>query len=168
MNTAVILSGSNLGDRLENLAKALSLININNISLVRSSHIYETEPWGNTDQPLYLNQVFEIMTTMSAPALMKTLLDIEKEMGRVRRKKWSARIIDLDILYYNHEIINMEGLTIPHPHLHERRFVMEPLAELLPELIHPILRKSNYEILMSLQDDNHVRPFLHSAQGKSH
>jgi len=167
MNSAVILLGSNLGDRMENLSKALSLIDINAGLPEKSSRVYETEPWGISEQPAYLNQVIEIRTLFSAGTLMNKLLSIENEMGRVRTEKWAPRIIDLDILFFNNEIINEEKLRVPHPHLHERRFVLEPLAEILPDMIHPLLKIRNIDLLHSLKDDLLVRPLKNESKRRT-
>jgi 2-amino-4-hydroxy-6-hydroxymethyldihydropteridine diphosphokinase len=158
MNSAVILLGGNLGDRHSNIAKALSLIEVNAGSVIKKSRVYETEPWGFSDQPEYLNQVVEIKTNFSAEKLLNILLQTENQMGRKRNEKWSPRIIDLDILYFNDEIISTEVITVPHQHMHERRFVLEPLTEILPEMIHPVLKKRNRELLQTLKDDLLVRP----------
>ena len=157
MNRAVILSGSNEGGLLKNLENAIALIS-KHIGIVnKSSLVYETEPWGKADQPVFFNQVIEVLTKLSAQSLMTTLLGIEKEMGRERTVKWASRIIDLDILYYNDDIIREDKLIVPHPHLHERRFALAPLAEIFPEMVHPVLKQMNKDILAGLTDNMMVK-----------
>jgi 2-amino-4-hydroxy-6-hydroxymethyldihydropteridine diphosphokinase len=162
MNSAVILLGSNLGNRYKNLSDALTLIKQKIGELKLSSKVYETAPWGNTEQPSFLNQVVEISTAFNALTLMKNLLAIEQEQGRIRREKWSPRIIDLDVLYFNEEIIQSNELTVPHPCMHERRFVLVPLNEILPNKLHPILKKMNSQLLKELKDQQDVRPVEYS------
>jgi 2-amino-4-hydroxy-6-hydroxymethyldihydropteridine diphosphokinase len=167
MNTAVILLGSNTGALSQNLKHALKLIAQNIGSIGKISHIYQTEPWGRTDQPYFYNQVVEVFTSLDAYRLLDKLLETEAEMGRMRTEKWAPRMIDLDILYFNDVVINARGLTIPHPHLHERRFTLEPLTEIFPEMIHPLFMKKNKELLASLTDNLTVQklkieaPFIH-------
>jgi len=108
--------------------------------VIALSSLFKTEPQGVTGQDWYANCVVKIRTKLTPPELLQSLMNIELDMGRRRKKKWEARIIDLDILLFNQEIISSESLSIPHPLLHERRFVLEPLAELAPDLIHPILK----------------------------
>ena len=157
MNRAVILSGSNEGGLLKNLENAIDLISRQIGVVSKTSSVYETEPWGNTNQPVFNNQVIEVLTPLSAQSLMKTLLHIEKEMGRERKVKWAPRIIDLDILYYNNDIIQEEKLVIPHPHLHERRFTLVPLTELFPDMMHPVLKLRNKDLLAELKDNMMVK-----------
>ena len=158
MNTAVILLGSNTGELLQNLEKAISLITKKAGVIIKKSLTYETEPWGLADQPFYYNQVISINTNFEAAVLMKILLEIEIDLGRKRTKKWAPRIIDLDILYFNSAIVNEPGLIIPHPQLHNRKFTLVPLCEILPEMFHPILKHSNIQLLASVNDDLEVKP----------
>jgi 2-amino-4-hydroxy-6-hydroxymethyldihydropteridine diphosphokinase len=131
--------GSNLGDRAENLRVALERIG-DSESISAVSSVYETEPWGVPDeQPAYLNQVCELQSSTPASDLMNLLLGIEADLGRKRTFENEARPLDLDILFYGDRVIDIPGLQIPHPRLHERAFVLAPLAEIAPELIHPIL-----------------------------
>ncbi len=153
MNNGIyLLLGTNLGDRLQNLAEARLHINSYAGKITRESQVYETLPWGVTEQPNYLNQVVEIETVLAPDNLLGVLLQIEKKMGRVRKDKWEARIMDIDILFYSDKVIQTEGLTIPHPRLQERNFTLIPLAELNPALIHPVLNKSIYELLECCPD----------------
>ena len=156
MSTAHLLIGGNLGDRKENLLTAISLINEQCGSLTRSSSVYETEAWGKTDQPSFLNQALEISTTLNARQLMRKILKIEKEMGRIRKEKLGPRIIDIDILLYENEIHDLRFLKIPHPEMQNRRFVLVPLAEIDPTLQHPVLKKTIAELLEECPDNLEV------------
>ena len=157
MRTAYLLIGGNLGNRKENLAKAVSLINEQCGSLTRSSSIYKTEAWGNTDQPSFLNQALEISTSLNARQLMRKVLKIEEEMGRVRKEKLGPRIIDIDILLFENEIHDLRFLKIPHPEMQNRRFVLVPLAEIDSTLQHPVLKKSIAELLEECPDNLEVK-----------
>ena len=157
MRTAFLLIGGNLGNRKENLSKAVYLINEQCGSLIRSSSIYETEAWGNTDQPSFLNQALEISTSLSAQQLMRKVLRIEEEMGRVRKEKLGPRIIDIDILLFENEIHDLRFLKIPHPEMQNRRFVLVPLAEINSNLQHPVLKKSIAELLEECPDNLEVK-----------
>jgi 2-amino-4-hydroxy-6-hydroxymethyldihydropteridine diphosphokinase len=158
MNTGYILTGANLGDRLANLQRAKEYLAIETGNIVASSSIYETEAWGNNDQPDFYNQVHIIDTKLSAEQMMERILKIEKQMGRVRGAKNASRIIDIDILFFNDDIINKKDLVIPHPEIINRRFVLTPLNELSPELVHPALNKTIKELLSTCKDTLNVRP----------
>lgn len=150
--TVYILLGSNLGDRLANLVAAQWHIEKNIAPISKASRVYETKPWGKTDQPDFLNQVIVIETDTTPAKLLKMLLAIENEIGRKRSIKWGERIIDLDILFFGDLTINTERLTIPHPAIPARRFTLVPLQELAPELIHPLLHKSISALLEACND----------------
>jgi len=126
-------------------------------SLIRSSSIYETEAWGKTDQPSFLNQALEISTSLNARQLMRKILKIEKEMGRIRKEKLGPRIIDIDILLYENEIHDLRFLKIPHPEMQNRRFVLVPLAEIDPTLQHPVFKKTIAELLEECPDNLEVK-----------
>jgi len=160
MSTAHLLIGGNLGDRKENLLTAISLINEQCGPLTRSSSVYETEAWGKTDQPSFLNLALEISTPLNARQLMRKILKIEKEMGRVRKEKLGPRIIDIDILLYENEIHDLRFLKIPHPEMHNRRFVLVPLAEIDPTLQHPVLKKTIAELLEECPDNLEVKKLM--------
>ena len=157
MRTAYLLIGGNLGNRKENLSKAVSLINEQCGSLTRSSSIYETEAWGITDQPSFLNQALEISTSLTARQLMRKVLKIEEEMGRVRKEKLGPRIIDIDILLFENEIHDLRFLKIPHPEMQNRRFVLVPLAEINHSLQHPVFKKTIVELLEECPDNLEVK-----------
>lgn len=147
-----LLLGSNLGDRKSNLEKASGLIE-KRIGIIRQrSSLFETKAWGKTDQPDFINQVLIVETKLSPHILLKSALAIEKEMGRIRTEKWGARLIDIDLLYYGKQILHTDSLTLPHPGIAQRRFVLEPLTELLPDFIHPLLNKSHRQLLIECTD----------------
>jgi 2-amino-4-hydroxy-6-hydroxymethyldihydropteridine diphosphokinase len=138
--------GSNLSDRSANLQAAKDALPPA-VRVRRSSSIYETEPWGYADQPAFYNQALEAETRLSPLALLKKLKGIETRLGRTPTFRNGPRLIDIDILFYGQEVIGLPGLTIPHPRLHERPFVLVPLAELAPDFIHPLLQASIAELL---------------------
>ncbi len=156
MNKAYLLIGGNLGNRKENLLTAIALINEQCGSLTRSSSIYETEAWGKTDQPSFLNQALEISTSLNPRQLIRRILKIEKAMGRIRKEKLGPRIIDIDILLYGNEIHDLRFLKIPHPEMQNRRFVLVPLAEINSALQHPVLKKTIAELLEECPDNLQV------------
>lgn len=125
--------------------------------VIDRSAVYETEPWGNARQDNFVNQALVIETSLSAKEVMKTITDIEKRMGRERKEKNGPRVIDIDILFFNHEVINEPGLTVPHPHIRERRFVLEPLNEVAPAYIHPVFYKTVRQLLDECTDELKVK-----------
>lgn len=154
----VILLGSNIGDRKLALEEAKSMIDRRIGKLLVISSIFESEPWGFKHKNYFLNQVILVDTSLPPNDLLNELLIIEKMLGRKREKSgYSARIIDLDILFYNDLIISEDSLKIPHPRLHERRFTLLPLSEILPEYIHPVLEKPINTLLNECEDSLIVR-----------
>ena len=153
MNNAFLLTGGNLGNRLQNLAKAVTLIKQKCGDIYRLSSVYETAAWGFTTQPDFYNQALGIHTLLNADSLMLALLAIEKEIGRERSFKMAPRIIDIDILLMDDIVYNSEMATIPHPHLQERRFVLTPLAEIAGNIIHPVFHKTINELLQECKDE---------------
>ena len=145
-HTAYVALGSNLGDKEANLRKALELLEERGVEVVKTSSFICTEPYGVTDQPQFLNGVCEVRTSMVPLALLHTLLEVEQEMGRVRLRHWGERNIDLDLLLYEDVVLDTEELKLPHPDMQNRDFVLLPLAEIAPELVHPILQKSIEEL----------------------
>ncbi|HEX8061510.1 MAG TPA: 2-amino-4-hydroxy-6-hydroxymethyldihydropteridine diphosphokinase [Cyclobacteriaceae bacterium] len=142
-----LLLGSNMGDRLANLEEAKTQLG----GVVRSSSVYVTAAWGNTAQPEFYNQVVEVHSKFSPGELLKRNQQIEIAMGRKRDVKWGPRIIDIDILFYNDDIINTQTLTIPHPEIRNRRFTLVPLLELTNK-VHPVLGKTISELLGECND----------------
>ena len=152
MKGKYLILGSNIGDRISNIQTAINKIRTNLGQVVRVSSIYLTEPWGHMEQAAFYNQVVEIKTDLDAFEALNKLLTIEESMGRIRKKKWAERIIDIDILYYDDQIINKRNLSIPHPGIPDRRFVLIPLCELIPDGIHPKLNVSNIDLLKATKD----------------
>ncbi|MVM40788.1 2-amino-4-hydroxy-6-hydroxymethyldihydropteridine diphosphokinase [Spirosoma sp. HMF3257] len=152
----ILLLGANLGDRTQTLQRAIDLIAERVGPVIRQSGLYETAPWGVTDQPTYLNQVLSVETRLEPETVLIQTQAIEQELGRVRLEKWGARVIDIDILYYDQLIWQADTLTIPHPYLHQRRFTLIPLAEIAPDFIHPIFQETTLELLADCEDKSEV------------
>jgi len=153
MNSVYISLGSNLGNREANLLKSIELLNKTVGKVIAVSSLYETEPWKMGDVTSFINQVILLETTLSADKLMELLLETEMQMGRVRTsKKYESRAIDIDILFFNDTIISSDKLTVPLPYLHQRKFVLEPLAEINPGFIHPKLKKDITRLLLECED----------------
>lgn len=141
-HTVYLSLGTNMGDKKKNLLEAIEKIGkLENTKVTSQSTILETEPFGYTEQDMFLNACIEIKTLFTPQELLEKLLNIELEMGRVRTIKWGPRIIDIDILFFDDEIIQDKNLAVPHPWISERMFVLEPLCEIAPNLIHPLERK---------------------------
>lgn len=151
-NKAFLLLGSNLGDRVEILEKAIRVIENQGIRLLKKSNLYETAAWGKTDQPTFLNQTLEVETILNPRQLMLALQQTELDLGRKRLEKWGPRVIDIDILYYANEIIVEEDLKIPHPEIQNRKFTLAPLAEIAGDFVHPVLNLSNKQLLERNED----------------
>lgn len=160
MHTAFLSIGTNIGDRLANIKAAIAALSPA-VCLVDSSPVYETLPWGYTDQNSFLNQVLKVETDLDPQGLLAYLKSLEKKLGRKKTFRYGPRLIDLDILFYDDLVIEMPELTIPHPHMTERAFVIVPLLDLAPGLIHPKLGKTVKDIAekvdpssVSLYQDN--------------
>ncbi|MHC1775768.1 MAG: 2-amino-4-hydroxy-6-hydroxymethyldihydropteridine diphosphokinase [Lentimicrobium sp.] len=160
MNDLYLLLGSNLGDRFLNIAKATGFISVE-IGLVKAaSGLYETEPWGNVNQGKFLNQILKLSSKEDPELVLQKILSIELKMGRKRNKEQnSARIIDIDILFYGGLVFESAMLSIPHPRIQLRRFVLVPLNEIAPGLIHPVSGKSMQQLLRCCPDKLEVLPF---------
>ena len=158
---AYVALGSNLGNRAGNLLLAVRGMMEAALVVTRVSSIYETQPVSQVEQPPFLNMVAEIGNPLPAPEqVMARLLRIEYALGRIRDVKDGPRTIDLDLLFYGDHLSDTEFLHLPHPRLHERRFVLEPLAEIAPHLIHPTLKQTASELLESLEDTAEVKRWL--------
>jgi 2-amino-4-hydroxy-6-hydroxymethyldihydropteridine diphosphokinase len=156
-NNIVFLSlGSNIGDKRKNIENAYSLISKQLGEIISVSSFFETAAWGNTNQDSFYNSVIKIQTDYSAVECLKKILSIEKRLGRIRTQKWQPRIIDIDILFFNHEIFQSEQLTIPHPFIQERNFVLFPLAEIANDFIHPLLNKKISTLISESIDKSEI------------
>ncbi|WP_339815255.1 2-amino-4-hydroxy-6-hydroxymethyldihydropteridine diphosphokinase [uncultured Imperialibacter sp.] len=152
-----LLLGSNQGDRLATLSEAGRMINERIGQMVRSSSIYATQAWGQTEQADFLNQVIEIESGLRAEEVLHQALEIEKHLGRQRIEKWGPRVIDIDILYVGNEVIKTDNLVVPHPQIPFRRFTLVPLAEIAPNFFHPTLGKNQMQLLNECSDALEVR-----------
>jgi 2-amino-4-hydroxy-6-hydroxymethyldihydropteridine diphosphokinase len=163
MNISYLLIGGNQGDRQVQLAAARAHLEAAAGTIRQASSLYETAPWGKTDQGWFLNQALALETETDPATLLRTVLRIEEEMGRIRSEKYGARQIDIDILFFNDAIVADEaiagepGLVIPHPEIPNRRFVLEPLNEIAPGYIHPVLGRSVRELLLACTDPLEVK-----------
>ncbi|MBS1600158.1 MAG: 2-amino-4-hydroxy-6-hydroxymethyldihydropteridine diphosphokinase [Bacteroidetes bacterium] len=160
MNKIYLLIGGNEGNRFSYLKQAITNIEIFCGELLKTSSIYETAPWGKTDQDLFLNQALLIQSALDPVSTMNTVLEIEKKMGRKRIEKYGSRIIDIDILFFNNEIVNIPQLKIPHPEIQNRRFVLTPMNEIAPTFMHPVLRKTVHELLEECPDQLAVKKII--------
>lgn len=158
-NKAYLLTGGNLGNREEYLALARELIGKQCGTIMASSALYETAAWGKEDQPAFLNQALEITTALSPRQLIRRILKIEKQMGRVREEKYGPRLIDIDILLFNEEVHNYALLKLPHPEMQQRRFALLPLAEIAAGVVHPVLKKTIAELLAACPDPLEVKKY---------
>jgi len=158
--------GSNQGDRLNILAEATKLIDNLIGRMVLCSAVVESEPWGFIADTSFYNMVIVIETQYSPNHVLTKLLDIEKTLGRIRTDSnaYSSRVIDLDMLFYDNQVIDNENLTVPHPRLHLRKFVLKPLASVAPEWVHPVMGVSMSELLVSLNDDSQVEFVVSESQ----
>ena len=164
MDIAYLLLGSNMGDRLANINNAIQKIQSICGEVIQLSAVYDTAPWGYTEQDSFLNQVVVLDSNMHPTQLMLHLLEIEKEIGRVRDIKYGPRLIDIDILLFDDEIINNSILTLPHPEMQNRKFALMPLVEVANELMHPILKQTVTELLLNCTDTCHVQKFSETSR----
>ena len=148
-----ISTGSNVGAKAANLRKAALLISTQIGPVVQKSAMYKTAAWGMENQAAFYNQVLQISTLLSPTQTMEKLLEIELQMGRKRMEKWGPRMIDLDILFFDNEIVNEPHLVVPHPQLQNRNFVLKPLLELVPNKIHPVLNLTISKLLEICPDN---------------
>ena len=158
MNAAYLLIGGNIGNRIRNLSEARSHIENEIGEIIKTSSIYQTASWGITEQPDFLNQVLLIRSRFSAEEIMQLILAIENKMGRVRTQKNASRIIDIDILFFNDEIISDQNLTIPHPEIQNRKFALIPLNEIAPDFLHPVFKQRIKNLLSTSKDKLEVKP----------
>ncbi|GAB3423679.1 2-amino-4-hydroxy-6-hydroxymethyldihydropteridine diphosphokinase [Niabella aquatica] len=157
VNEIYLITGTNLGNRLKNLNTATGFIEKDIGLVVKRSSVYETEPWGLAGQPAFYNQVLLVHTRLTADEVLAAIHRTEKAMGRIRLEKYGTRIIDIDILFFNHEIYDTETLIIPHPRITERNFVLMPLAEIAGHFIHPVLQQPVSALLPQSKDPLYVK-----------
>ncbi len=157
MNNIYILLGTNLGDRFQQLDLARKQLESRIGAIIDASSVYETAAWGVEDQPAFLNQALLLTTDLQALDCLEITQSIEQELGRIRIKKWGERVIDIDLIYFNQDIIDLPTLRIPHPFIAERRFVLAPLVEIAPDYIHPLYKKNNVYLLDKCTDDLPVK-----------
>jgi 2-amino-4-hydroxy-6-hydroxymethyldihydropteridine diphosphokinase len=155
-----LLLGTNLGDRKKNLSIARNAIEVSVGKIRKTSSIYQTAAWGKTDQPDFLNQALEVQTCLSPEEVLAEILKIEYTMGRARDQHWGERIIDIDILLFEKQMISSMALKIPHPQLAGRRFALEPLAEIAGDVTHPVIQLTIQEMLTQCPDLLEVRRIL--------
>ena len=151
--------GSNLGDRELLLKDAITAIKNRVGDIVEFSKVYESAPWRVEGQENYLNQILKVKTILQADKVLSIVLDIEKQLGRIRIEKWGERLIDIDIIFYNDSIIETPELCVPHKHLHERMFVLTPLHNIAPEMVHPKYNKTIEELLNMCKDTELVKEY---------
>jgi 2-amino-4-hydroxy-6-hydroxymethyldihydropteridine diphosphokinase len=152
MNIVFLQLGSNLGDRELLLQDAIVAIAGRVGGVVEKSKVYESAPWRVEGQENYLNQILKVETELQADDVLSIILDIEKNLGRLRLEKWGERLIDIDIIFYNDSIIETAELCVPHKHMHERMFVLTPLHNIAPEMVHPKYNKTVDELLQICTD----------------
>ncbi|MFT3981390.1 MAG: 2-amino-4-hydroxy-6-hydroxymethyldihydropteridine diphosphokinase [Ferruginibacter sp.] len=157
MNTIYLLLGSNMDQPGKQLQSAIQFIRQRIGRIRRQSSLYQTAAWGKTNQPDFLNQVIIVESNLDAVSSLQQILAIEQEMGRIRTEKNAPRIIDIDILFFNKDIIDLPELSVPHPAIAQRRFVLTPLNELSPNFIHPVLRQTNHQLLKICPDKLNVK-----------
>ncbi|SHJ53822.1 2-amino-4-hydroxy-6-hydroxymethyldihydropteridinediphosphokinase [Reichenbachiella agariperforans] len=152
MSVCFLLLGTNMGEKETNLQQAFGRISNEIGQVITASSIYRTSAWGKEDQEDFLNQVLKVETDCVPVEVLRICLTIEKELGRVRYERWGTRLIDIDVLYYDKEVINQSNLVIPHPQIQNRRFTLVPLVEIARDFVHPVLGKSQLDLLEECKD----------------
>ena len=153
MNEVYLGLGSNKGERLTYLKRAIDELHKVG-KVITISPVYETEPWGKIGQPPFLNAVIRMETELAPLLLLREIKVIEQRIGRQPSQRWGPREIDIDILFYDELVLDTHELKVPHPYLHVRPFVLIPLADIAPDLVHPVLKKTVYELVKELSDDD--------------
>lgn len=161
MNLVYLLLGGNVGNRVQLLETAIRLLREQAGPITAISGWYETAAWGKKDQPDFLNIAVELQTELDPEQVLDRIQHIEKELGRQRSEVWGQRTLDIDILFFNNQQINSPELQVPHPYLQDRRFVLVPLCDIAPELVHPVLQHTVRELLAICPDPLEVRQFQH-------
>ena len=159
MNVVYLQLGSNIGDRDQQLESAIFEIKEKVGDIVKTSKVYESSPWRVDGQSNYLNQVIEVKTEIDAENVLNIVLEIENNLGRKRIEKWGERLIDIDIIFYNNEIIETVNLCVPHKHMHERKFVLTPLNEIASDYLHPKYNKKVADLLVECNDIESVEEY---------
>ena len=159
MNIVFLQLGGNLGDREQLLKDAILAVENRVGNIIDLSKVYESAPWRVEGQNNYLNQIIKVKTTLLAREVLSTVLNIEKQLGRIRIEKWGERLIDIDIIFYNNSIIETPELCIPHKHLHERMFVLTPLCDIASKMVHPKYNKTIEELLQECNDTELVEEY---------
>lgn len=157
LHTVILGLGSNEGDSKSTLKNAYNILQSEIGKTVSISSFYTTQPWGNLNQPDFINSVIVLETAHCAKKCLLIIQNIEKKLGRIRTQKWGKRILDIDILFYDDLILKNHNLTIPHPQIENRKFVLQPLVEICSNFIHPVLKKSLYELLIICKDNSRVK-----------
>ena len=152
MHKAIVAIGTNLGDKKENIKTAIKKMELYGIKVTKQGKLYKTKPYGYTEQPIFLNTAVEVETALSPKELLKALLKIEKEMGRVRKIHWGPRTIDLDIIFFDELVINEENLKVPHPDMQNREFVLKPVCDIEPCWVHPVFCETVKTLLEKLKN----------------
>ena len=159
IHSVYLLLGANLGDTQRTFGLARRYVTERVGAIRLTSSLYESAAWGVTDQPTYLNQVLAVATYLTPAQVLAQTQAMEELLGRVRTERWGARTIDIDLLFYDDLILETPALTLPHPLLHERRFTLLPLAEIAPDLVHPVLRETVFQLLAHCTDEGEVIKF---------
>lgn len=158
MHSVYLLTGSNQGNRKEQLEQSITELELHAGTVVKASAMYETEAWGIEGLPAHLNQALLLQTKLNPTELLSVIHSIENKLGRIRQQKWGVRAIDIDIIYFDRIILDLPQLVIPHPLMQQRNFVLAPLAEIAPDFVHPILLKTNKQLLEISEDKLAARP----------
>jgi 2-amino-4-hydroxy-6-hydroxymethyldihydropteridine diphosphokinase len=158
MHSVYLLTGSNQGNRKEQLEQSIAELELHAGTIIKASAMYETEAWGIEGLPAHLNQALLLQTKLDPTELLSVIHNIENKLGRIRQQKWGVRAIDIDIIYFDRIILNLPQLTVPHPLMQQRNFVLAPLAEIAPDFVHPILLQTNKQLLEISEDKLAAQP----------
>jgi 2-amino-4-hydroxy-6-hydroxymethyldihydropteridine diphosphokinase len=160
MHSVYLLTGSNQGNRKEQLEQSMAELELHAGTIIKSSAMYETEAWGIEGLPAHLNQALLLQTKLNPTELLSVIHSIENKLGRIRQQKWGVRAIDIDIIYFDRITLNLPQLVIPHPLMQQRNFVLAPLTEIAPDFVHPILLQTNKQLLEISEDKLAAKPVV--------